>query len=138
SWVTCTQFLVLVWDTQQLRSEVVTGMAAQDELRVDLETLAYSAAHAHGQGEDLAIAHVSSNNRMEAAQTGWVGSSAAALNARLTAWLTTSQALLTMVGEHALSLHNDARDFAAMERANAEKLRAVAEYGNGAASTARD
>ncbi|BCQ07940.1 hypothetical protein JMUB5695_01365 [Mycobacterium heckeshornense] len=113
-------------------------MAAQDELRVDLETLAYSASHAHGQGEDLAIAHVSSNTRMEAAQPGWVGSSAAALNARLTAWLSTSQALLTMVGEHALDLHNDARDFAAMERDNAEKLRAVAVDANGAAGTARD
>jgi uncharacterized protein YukE len=113
-------------------------VAAADGLRVDLEALAHSAAHAHGQGEDLAIAHMSSNNRMEAAQPGWVGSSATALNARLTAWLATSQTLLTIVGEHALHLHNDAIDFAAMERENAEKLRALVGDASGVTGAARD
>ena len=80
-------------------------MAAAENFRVDLEALASSAAHVSGQGEDLAAAHVSSDNRIEAAQPGWVGGSAAALSARTAAWLETSRRLLTRVGGHALQLN---------------------------------
>lgn len=97
------------------------------QFRVDLETLAASAAHAGGQGEDLAVAHLSSDNRIEAAQPGWVGSSGAALNARVMAWAVTSRTLLSRVGEHALGLHNAAIGFAAAEREHATALRAVGE-----------
>ena len=48
------------------------------KFQLDLEALAHSAAQVSGQGEDLATAHLSSDNRMVAAQSGWVGSSAAA------------------------------------------------------------
>ncbi|MBS4727057.1 hypothetical protein MSM1_01305 [Mycobacterium sp. SM1] len=100
-------------------------MPTEREFQVDLEALVCSAAHVTGQGEDLAIAHLDSDNELEAAQWGWVGTSAAALNTRMAAWLATSRMLLTRVGEHALNLHSDAIDFAAMERENAERLRAV-------------
>jgi WXG100 family type VII secretion target len=100
-------------------------MAASDRFSVDLEALAGSAAHVAGQGEDLATAHLSSDNRIAAAQSGWVGDSAAALQVRTTTWLETSRRLLTRVGEHALNLNNDGIDFAATERDNIEKLRAV-------------
>ena len=86
-------------------------MAAAENFRVDLEALASSAAHVSGQGEDLAAAHVSSDNRIEAAQPGWVGGSAAALSARTAAWLETSRRLLTRVGGHALQLNDDGIDF---------------------------
>jgi uncharacterized protein YukE len=68
---------------------------------------------------------LSSDNRIQAAQPGWVGSSAAALHNKTATWLETSRRLLTRVGDHALDLNNDGIDFAAMERENAEKLRAV-------------
>jgi uncharacterized protein YukE len=55
-------------------------MVAANRFRVDLEALARSAAHVSGQGEDLATAHLSADNRMAAAQSGWVGSSALALS----------------------------------------------------------
>lgn len=100
-------------------------MAANDRLSVDLEALAGSAAHVAGQGEELATAHLSSDNRIAAAQSGWVGDSAAALQVRTTTWCKTSRKLLTRVGKHALNLNNDGIDFAAMDRDNAEKLRAV-------------
>lgn len=100
-------------------------MALEGKFRVDLEALAHSAAHVTGQGEDLATAHLSSDNRMAAAQSGWVGSSALALSTKTAAWLEDSRRLITRVGEHALSLHTDGIDFAATERDNAEKLRAV-------------
>lgn len=100
-------------------------MAADNRLRVDLEALAGSAAHVAEQGEDLAAAHVSSDNRIADAQSGWVGDSAAALQVRTTTWLETSRRLLTKVGDHALNLNNDGIALAAMDGDNAEKLRAV-------------
>jgi len=100
-------------------------MAAHNNFRVDLEALAGSVAHVTGQGEDLATAHVSSDNRIAAAQPGWVGSSAAALHTKAATWLETSRRLLTRVGDHASDLNNDGIGFAALDRENAGKLRAV-------------
>jgi uncharacterized protein YukE len=103
----------------------VTTVAAGENFRVDIEALAGSAAQVADQGDDLAIAHVSSDSRIAAAQSGWVGSSAAALQIRTSAWLETSRRLLTSVGDHALALNNDGIDFTALENENVEKLRAV-------------
>ena len=64
-------------------------MAAQEKLRLDLEALGSSAAHVTGQGEDLATAHLSSDNRIVAAQSGWVGSSGAALHTKTATWMET-------------------------------------------------
>ncbi len=100
-------------------------MAADKQLRVDVEALAASAAHVAGQGDDLATAHLASDNRIASAQSGWVGSSAAALQNRTAAWQETSRRLLTRVGDHALNLSNDGISFTALERENVERLRAV-------------
>lgn len=100
-------------------------MAADKAFRVDLEVLAVSAAQVAAQGEELATAHALSDNRIAAAHRGWVGSSAAALDSKLAAWLETSRQLLTRVGDHAVTLTNDAIEFAARERENAERLRAA-------------
>ncbi len=100
-------------------------VAAQGMFRVDLEALARSVAQVSEQGEDLAGAHLSSDNRIAAAQVGWVGASAAALHARTANWLETSRTLLTRVGGLALDLNNDGIDFVAMERDSVERLRAV-------------
>ncbi|MGO9385805.1 MAG: WXG100 family type VII secretion target [Mycobacterium sp.] len=107
-------------------------MAAGGEFRVDPEALAGSAEHVSGQGEDLASAHLSSDNRIEGAQSGWVGASAAALNARMAAWLETSRRLVARVGGHALDLQNDHIKFTAAERDNADRLRAVGFSAEGA------
>jgi uncharacterized protein YukE len=92
---------------------------------VDQEALAGSASQVSGQAEDLALAHLASDNRIEAAQPGWVGSSASALSIKAAAWSETSRALLSRVGGHAMALHSEAIAFATMERESAEKLRAV-------------
>ena len=94
-------------------------------LRVDLETLAGSAAHVAGQGEDLASAHLASDNRIAGAEPGWVGASAAALSNTVATWTQTSRRLLTRVGDHALDLTGDGIAVAAMETAHAVALRAV-------------
>jgi uncharacterized protein YukE len=103
----------------------VVAMTAQGNFRVDLEALAGSAAQVSEHGEDLASAHLSSDNRITAAQSGWVGASSAALRVRTATWLETSRRLLTRVGDHALDLNNDGIDFAALHRENVEKLRAA-------------
>jgi WXG100 family type VII secretion target len=114
----------------------VVAMASTGRLRVDLEALASSAAHVTGQGEDLATAHLSSDNRIVAAQSGWVGSSALALSAKTAAWLETSRRLVTRVGDHAMELNNDGHSFAEMEQANVEKLQALHPAPEGLAGSA--
>jgi hypothetical protein len=54
-----------------------------------------------------------------------VGASAAALSVKTSTWLETSRGLLARVGAHALDLTNDGIEYAALERDNAENLRAV-------------
>jgi uncharacterized protein YukE len=100
-------------------------MAAGTGFRVDIEALAGSAAHVTGQGDDLATAHLSSDDRIASAQSGWVGSSAAALQTRTAVWLDTSRRLLISVGEYALALNNDGISFAALDRENVEQMRAI-------------
>jgi len=100
-------------------------MASGGKLRVDLEALASSAAHVTGQGEDLASAHMSSDNRIVAAQSGWVGNSALALHTKTATWLEASRRLVTRVGEHALDLNDDGHSFAEMEQAHVETLQAL-------------
>ena len=92
---------------------------------VDLEALAGSAAHVAGQGDDLASAHLASDNRIAGAESGWVGASAAALSTTAAAWLQTSRRLLTRVGDHALELAGDGIVFAAMETENTATLGSV-------------
>jgi WXG100 family type VII secretion target len=100
-------------------------MASGGKFRVDPEALASSAAHVTGQGEDLASAHMSSDNRIVAAQSGWVGNSALALHAKTATWLEASRRLVTRVGDHALDLNDDGHSFAEMEQAHVETLQAL-------------
>jgi uncharacterized protein YukE len=98
--------------------------------------LGSSAAHVAGQGEDLATAHLSSDNQLVAAQSGWVGSSAHALNTKTAEWLETSRRLVTDVGDHATALNNDGLSFAEMEQAHVEKLQALHSAPEGLAGSA--
>lgn len=100
-------------------------MGLGEKLQLDLEALAHSAAHVTGQGEDLAAVHLSSDNRLAAAQSGWIGTSALALSAKTAAWLEDSRRLLTRIGEHALSMNQDGVEFSGTERDNTAKLRGV-------------
>jgi uncharacterized protein YukE len=93
--------------------------------RVDLAALAASAAQIAGLGEDVAIAHLASDNRIAAAQSGWVGASAIALNATAAQWLPASRRLLVRLGDHALDLTNDGMYFAAAEHVGTVQLRGL-------------
>jgi uncharacterized protein YukE len=91
-------------------------------LRVNLEYLATSAAQVTGHGEDLAISHLSTDNRFAAAQAGWAGRSAEALALRASQWAANSTALVTRIGEHANDLYNAGLAFTTMEAGNEQLL----------------
>ncbi|CKT33862.1 Uncharacterised protein [Mycobacterium tuberculosis] len=63
---------------------------------------------------------------MQAAQFGWQGASAMALNAKMDDWLDASRALLTRIGDHAFGLQEAAIQHAAAE---AERAQALAQVG---------
>jgi WXG100 family type VII secretion target len=92
-------------------------------LRVNLEHLATSAAQITNHGEDLAASHLSSDNRIAAAQPGWAGRSAEALAQRTARWTANSTNLVTRMGDHASEFYNLGQAFSAMEDLNVEKLK---------------
>jgi uncharacterized protein YukE len=94
-------------------------------LRVSLEDMVGSAVHVTGQGEDLATAHVIADSKMDVAQPGWQGASAASLAAKLTDWQVTSKALLSRVADHAQGLHSAALAISSFEQAGAQALEQV-------------
>jgi WXG100 family type VII secretion target len=85
-------------------------------LRVNVEDMVGSALHVSGQGEELAAAHLRSDNRIESAHAGWQGASAAAMSSKMAAWVQTSAVMLTRVSDHAQALHTAAHGFAANEQ----------------------
>jgi uncharacterized protein YukE len=91
-------------------------------LRVNLEHLATSAAQVTGHGDDLAMSHLSADNRIAAAQAGWAGRSAEALARRASLWTAKSAALVTRIGEHANDMHTAGQAFGAVEASNKQKL----------------
>ncbi|SOJ58125.1 hypothetical protein MSIMFB_05605 [Mycobacterium simulans] len=94
-----------------------------------------SAAHVSGQGEDLAAGHLLSDNRIEAAQSGWQGASALAINAKMADWRKKSTALVTGIGSHAHGLQEAAIQHAAAEEERARALARVSAAGDIAVSS---
>ncbi|CAN5478762.1 hypothetical protein BH10ACT9_BH10ACT9_14520 [soil metagenome] len=92
-------------------------------LKVNIEDLVASGLTVTGHGEDVAMKHCTADTRIETAHGGWQGRSAASLTLRLTAWSTTTTALLTRLSDHAQGLHNCAQEFSAMEERHAEALK---------------
>lgn len=92
-------------------------------LKVNVEDLVASGVTVTGHGEDVAMTHCTADTRIESAQGGWQGQSAASMTLRLAAWSTTTTALLTRLSDHAQSLHTCAQEFCAMEERHAEALK---------------
>ncbi|WP_197380792.1 WXG100 family type VII secretion target [Mycolicibacterium mengxianglii] len=101
---------------EQQRSEVAVV------LKVNVEDLVASGVTVTGHGEDVAMKHNAADTRIETAQGGWQGRSAASMTLRLAAWSTTTTALLTRLSDHAQGLHSCAQEFCAMEERHAEAL----------------
>lgn len=73
------------------------------DLRVDPVDLALSADHMDMHGCDLRVSHAAANAAIDSAGAGWVGTSAAALQARLSELQAVTDDLclqITTMGEH--------------------------------------
>lgn len=71
-----------------------------EPLRVDPVDLHMSADHMSMHHADLRAAHADADSDIEAAQAGWVGASAAALQAKLAEWQATTQHLCGSIADH--------------------------------------
>lgn len=91
-------------------------------LRVNIEQLAASGVAVAGHGEDVATKHAAAAGRIDAAQAGWQGASAAAMALLSDEWVATTSALVTRLSDHAQGLHASAQGFTEMEQRNAQAL----------------
>ncbi|MEM6109519.1 WXG100 family type VII secretion target [Mycobacterium sp. 050272] len=96
------------------------------DIKIDVEQLTVSGRQVSDQAEDLAAGFLTADNRIEAAQYGWAGTSALALSARVARWLPESQALVGKVGDHGFALQDAAVLHAAAEAQRARALAGVA------------
>jgi uncharacterized protein YukE len=94
-------------------------------LRVVIEDLVGSAVAVNGHGEDLAAAYAAADGRLEAAQSGWQGRSAAALGVVTARWAEDGRQLVTRLGEHADQLCGCAREFGQQDAGGADALGVV-------------
>ncbi|WP_059021675.1 WXG100 family type VII secretion target [Mycobacterium sp. M26] len=91
-------------------------------LQVTIADVAASGTAVTGHGEDLAVKHAAAAGRIDAAQAGWQGTSAAAISALTEQWTATTSALLTQLSDHAQALHASANGFAEMEQRHTHAL----------------
>lgn len=107
-------------------------------LHVNIEDLVAAGVAVTGHGEDVATRHASADSRIDGAQAGWQGLSAAAMTARSQGWLATTAALLSRLSDHAQGLHTSAEGFAEMEQHSSQALAAPAQAADAiAGETAR-
>lgn len=71
-----------------------------EPLKVDPIDLHMSADHMGVHHADLRAAHTGADSNIEAAQAGWVGTSAAALKAKLAEWQATTEELCGSIADH--------------------------------------
>jgi WXG100 family type VII secretion target len=93
--------------------------AMADLIRVRPEELLISGAQVKGQADDVEAGHAASDANIYAAQAGMVGSSAAAMEAKLAQWQSTTVALTNRLTEHAQALTAGAEEFTDSDRHNA-------------------
>lgn len=94
-------------------------------LRVVIEDLVASAIAVTGLGEDLASASASSDARVEGAQSGWQGRSAAALTVLAARWAQDSQALVSRMSDHAQGLLTGSRQLVQQDQDSSDALDAL-------------
>ena len=98
-----------------------------EELRVIPDALGHAGNELANHGESLLALQQSCHGAAEAAQPGWIGSSAGALEALLDRWAIASTTHIGRFGAHACAMHFAAVEFTEMERRNAAALAEVGE-----------
>lgn len=102
--------------------EQMGGSEVPEHLRVDPVDLHLSSNHMEMHHADLLAAHTAANESIEEAQAGWVGASAAALQAKFVEWQETTAKLTGDVAAHGAAFRSAAEGYVAGDTASAEKL----------------
>lgn len=92
------------------------------DLEVDPVDLHMSSAHMDMHHAELAAAHGAASGDIEAAQSGWVGASGAALQAKFTEWQEATAMIARDIVAHGAEFQNAAQRYASVDADNAEKL----------------
>ena len=98
------------------------GISMAGQLRVDPIDLHMSSNHMDMHHADLQAAHSAANADIEAAQAGWVGTSAAALQAMFTQWQAASIALCRDVAAHGAAFRAAAQGYTTVDADSAGTL----------------
>ncbi|MDO3398665.1 WXG100 family type VII secretion target [Mycolicibacterium neoaurum] len=93
-----------------------------DALRVDPVDLRMSSDHMDMHHADLQAAHSAANADIDAAQAGWVGASAAALQARFAEWQNTTAELCGDIAAHGAAFRKSAEGYTTVDADGADKL----------------
>lgn len=93
-----------------------------DQLRVDPIDLHMSSDHMDMHHADLQTAHTAANADIEAAQAGWVGTSATALQAKFAEWQAATTHLCNDVAAHGAALRKAAEGYPTVDAESAGKL----------------
>ena len=94
-----------------------------DDIRLNIEKLTTSGLAVTNHGEDVAAKHVTADGKIETAQGGWQGQSAAAMATRWAAWQETTGTLLTRMSGHAQGCTTARRAFPSSKPRREQEMR---------------
>jgi len=98
------------------------GCSVPKDLKVDPIDLRLSSDHMDMHRAELATAHTAANGDIEAAQAGWVGASAAALQAKFAEWQEVTTKITTDITAHGAAFQSAAEGYATVDDQSAEHL----------------
>ncbi|MBN3508333.1 WXG100 family type VII secretion target [Mycolicibacterium septicum] len=93
-----------------------------EHLEVDPVDLHMSSDHMDMHHADLAAAHAAADADIEAAQSGWVGASAAALQAKFAEWQAASQEMQADVAAHGTAFRAAANGYTTVDTEGSEAI----------------
>lgn len=93
-----------------------------EPLEVDPLDLHLSADHLGVHHAELRTAHTAADGDIEAAQAGWVGASAAALQAKLADWQATTEQLCGSIADHEQAFRAAKNQYQAVDGETADHL----------------
>ena len=93
-----------------------------DHVKVDPIDLRMSSDHMDMHHSELLAAHTAANGAIEEAQVGWVGASAAALQAKFAEWQEATVRLTGEIAAHGEAFRAAAAGYASIDADSAEKL----------------
>lgn len=92
------------------------------DLKVDPTDLHMSSDHMDMHGSELAAAHGAANADIEAAQTGWVGASGAALQAKFAEWQEATTKMTGDIAAHGAAFRSAASGYQSVDSDGAATL----------------